>query len=72
MDMLTINGGSNESLLVGVNYGDASGSRPQVTETSRRARWNGLVVGVHKSSGDVIQEEIEPISQSPDPLPRGD
>ena len=55
VDMLTINGGSNESLLVGFSYGDASGSRPQVTEINRRARWNGSVVGVHKSSGDVIQ-----------------
>ena len=58
VDMLTINDGSNKSsLLVGVSYGDASGSRPTMKETdnNRRASWRGQVVGVHKSSGDVIQ-----------------
>ncbi len=53
VDMLTINDGSSESsLLVGVSYGDATGSRPTGTIA---AQYDGPVVGVEKSSGDVIQ-----------------
>ena len=53
VDMLTMNDGSNESsLLVGVSYGDATGSRPTGTIA---AQYDGPVVGVEKSSGDVIQ-----------------
>ena len=53
VDMLTINDDSNESsALVGISYGDASGSRPTGTVD---AQYDGLVVGVQKSSGDVIQ-----------------
>ena len=52
VDMLTINDGSNESsLLIGVSYGDATGSRPTGTNS---INWQGLVIGMHKTGG-VIQ-----------------
>ena len=57
VDMLTINDGSNESsLLIGVSYGDATGSRPSGTGV---AQWFGSVVGVHKSNRSVIQGVLE-------------
>ena len=54
VDMLTINDGSDDesSLLVGVSYGEESGSRPTGTGN---VSWLGSLVGMHKSSGDVIQ-----------------
>ncbi len=54
VDMLTINDGSDDesSLIVGISYGEESGSKPTGTGV---ANWNGPAVGVHKDSGDVIQ-----------------
>ena len=56
VDMLTINDGPDDesSLLVGISYGDASGSRPSGLSTS----WRGLMVGMSESNGDVIQGEV--------------
>ena len=57
VDMLTINDGSNESsLLVGISYGDATGSRPTARGTFN---WGGSLVGVNKSSGDIIQGRLD-------------
>ena len=57
VDMLTINGGtSNEhSLLVGISYGEESGSIPTGTG---RASWSGPVVGVNTLSRNVIQGTV--------------
>ena len=52
VDMLTIDHGSREdSILIGVSYGDATGSRP----TSGSTNWNGVFIGIEKSNGNVIQ-----------------
>ena len=53
VDMLTINGGSDDeySLLVGISYGEESGSRP--TGTGGLGRWTGLMVGVN--TGNILQ-----------------
>ena len=57
VDMLTIDRGSREdSILIGVSYGDATGSRPTGTGSGE---WKGSAVGVHKTSGDVIQGTAE-------------
>ena len=49
VDLLTINDGSNESsLLVGINYGEESGSRPTGTG---RAVWSGLAFGIFNRDG---------------------
>ena len=58
VDMLTINDGSNESsLLVGVSYGDATGSRP--TGTTGQVVWSGAAVGIRKSDGHLFQGNTE-------------
>ena len=60
VDMLKINDGSNESsLLVGLTYGTASGSRPMKGGGSNNQAWRGAVVGVEKSSGDTISGDLD-------------
>ncbi|MCY4035642.1 MAG: hypothetical protein OXF29_08280 [Hyphomicrobiales bacterium] len=57
VDMLTINDGSDDesSMLVGISYGEESGSRPTV---SGNVSWTGAVIGVEQDSGDVIQGNV--------------
>ncbi|MCY4038882.1 MAG: hypothetical protein OXF09_05440, partial [Hyphomicrobiales bacterium] len=51
VDMLTIDYGSREdSILVGLSYGDNTGSRPTVT-----ASYNGAMIGINKNDGGVVQ-----------------
>ena len=54
VDMLTINDGSDDesSLLVGISYGEESGSRPTGTGF---VDWFGSLVGAYKTSGDIVQ-----------------
>ena len=58
VDILTINGGTDDesSLLVGISYGNATGSRPTGTNA---ATWEGVVVGMNRSNGNVIQGNAE-------------
>ncbi len=51
VDMLTIDYGSREdSILVGLSYGDNTGSRPTAT-----ASYNGAMIGINKNDGGVVQ-----------------
>ena len=52
VDMLTIDHGSREdSILIGINYGRASGK----PTGSGSARWTGPMVGIDKNNGDIFQ-----------------
>lgn len=56
VDMLTINDDSNESsALIGVSYGDATGSRPTRYQSGVLGIWNGVIAGINKNDGDIIQ-----------------
>ena len=54
VDILTVDafaGDGETSILVGLSYGDATGSRP----TTGSGRWGGTMVGVHKRMGYLVQ-----------------
>ena len=49
VDVLTIDHGSREdSILIGISYGDATGSRPTATVS-----YAGAIVGIHKNDGGI-------------------
>ena len=51
VDMLTIDHGSREdSILIGLSYGDNTGSRPTTT-----ASYNGAIIGINKDDGGIVQ-----------------
>ena len=55
VDMLMINGGTDDesSLLVGISYGEESGSRPTLSATL--TNWEGVAVGRKTEDGDLLQ-----------------
>ena len=52
VDMLTIDHGSREdSILIGISYGDATGSKPG----GNLVQYRGIMAGINKNDGDVVQ-----------------